>query len=192
MLYFLLLAISIDSFLIAYTFGLSGVQLSFIQRMKIAFTVGIVFYFSMKMGTWLLLFLSLQVTEMLGALLLIIIGTTFILTALKPADQKQIPLFNILKKPLKGDRDNSGFINGPEPYIIGLALSLDSIGTGISISLLGAHPFITSIVLLCINVLILSVGITIGKHFRKWNKFEKISVLPGCLLVLFGIIKLVV
>lgn len=192
MLYFLLLAISIDSFIIAYTYGLSGVQISFVQRMKIALTVGIVFYFSMKMGTWLLLFLSLKVTEMLGAFLLIFIGMSFILTALKPVEHSRFPLFNILKKPLNGDRDNSGFINGTEPFIIGLALSLDSIGTGISISLLGAQPLITSVVLLLLNVFILSVGIHVGKHFRKWNKFEKISVLPGCLLILFGIIKLVI
>lgn len=192
MLYFLLLAISIDSFIISYTYGLKGVQLSILQRVKVAVTVGVVFYISMKMGTWLQLYLSLKLTEILGASLLILIGFSFILSALQPTKNSKFPLFSILKKPLKGDRDNSGFINGTEPFIIGLALSLDSMGTGISISLLGAQPLITSFSLLLLNILILSSGVEVGKHFRKWKKMNKLSILPGCLLVLFGVIKLVI
>ena len=192
MLFFLLLAISIDSFIISYTYGLKGVHLSILQRVKVAATVGIIFYISMKFGTWLQLYLSLKLTEILGALLLILIGVSFIISALQPAKNSKFPLFSILKKPLKGDRDNSGIINGTEPLIIGLALSLDSIGTGISISLLGAQPLVTSFSLLLMNIIILSAGVEVGKHFRKWKKMNRLTILPGCLLVLFGVIKLVI
>ncbi len=93
---------------------------------------------------------------------------------------------------MEADIDRSGNINGIEPLLIGLALSLDSFGAGIGVSMLGASPFITSVFVFGLTFLFLLCGVNIGKYFANIKGLKKMSFLPGCILIFIGIWKMVI
>lgn len=194
MLAIIIIAISIDSFLIAFTYGLRGLTLPWSEMLKISITVGAVFGISMLIGDVLSSIVSIQSAEMVGGFILAMVGVILLTTLVEKKKKKQkIPfLIKILKKPMEADIDHSGKINGIEPFLIGIALSLDSFGAGIGVSMLGASPFITSLLVMAITSLFLIIGVYVGKTFANISGIKKVSILPGFLLIIIGIWKMVI
>lgn len=191
MLTLVIIAISIDSFLVAFTYGLRGITLPIKELAKISVTVGVVFAISMLVGTVLTSFISVRSTEMVGGLILALVGA-FILVSLFHEKKKKLPLLiKILKKPMSADIDRSGKINGVEPFLIGIALSLDSFGAGIGIYMLGASPIFMPMYVIFMTALFLVLGVCIGKYFANIKGLKKMTFIPGCLLIVIGIWKIV-
>ncbi|UOQ47176.1 sporulation membrane protein YtaF [Gracilibacillus caseinilyticus] len=193
MLPLLLFAISMDSVLVAFTYGLRGLTLPAKELVKISFTVAVFFGISMGFGSVLASFISINLMELAGGFILTIVGLCLIVSLLQKESEKKIPFpIKILKKPMEADIDRSGNINGMEPFLIGVALSLDSFGAGIGIYLLGASPIFTPILVGFITAFCLFVGVYTGKYFANSKGLGKMSFLPGCLLVIIGIWKMIV
>src|SRR5699024_7530254 len=102
-------------------------------------------------------FISIHLTEIIGGIVLVGVGISLILSVIFEKKQKgNTPfLIQLLKRPLKADLDKSGSINGKEAYLIGTALSLDSIGAGVGISILGIPPVLASVVVVLVTILFL-------------------------------------
>jgi len=99
-------------------------------------------------------------------------------------------VIQVLEKPAVADFDKSGAITGIEALILGIALSLDAIGAGVSAALLGYSPLFMSITVAAMSSLFVFSGIKTGSFFSKLHWFKKFSFVPGCLLMLVGILKL--
>ncbi|WP_058307131.1 sporulation membrane protein YtaF [Gracilibacillus massiliensis] len=194
MLALIIIAISIDSFLVAFTYGLRELTLPLSEMLKISITVATVFGISMIIGDVLSSIISIQSAEMVGGFILAMVGVLLLTTLVeKKKKKKKIPfLIKILKKPMEADIDHSGKINGIEPFLIGIALSLDSFGAGIGVSILGASPVITSLFVFVLTSLFLIVGVYTGKYFANIKGMKKVSILPGFLLIVIGIWKMVI
>lgn len=99
-------------------------------------------------------------------------------------------VIQILRTPTAADVDNSGNISVSEAMLLGLALSLDSFGAGIGAALIGFSPLLTSVVIAFASGTFIAVGLRIGLRYAEMDWMRKLSFLPGCVLIVMGIMKL--
>ncbi|WP_088547569.1 sporulation membrane protein YtaF [Paenibacillus aquistagni] len=99
-------------------------------------------------------------------------------------------IIQILRTPDAADMDRSGTISAQEAAWLGVALSLDAFGAGIGAALLGYSPIWTALIIAIFSGTFLQLGIRIGITFGQWRWLKRLSFLPGCLLIIIGIMKL--
>jgi putative sporulation protein YtaF len=99
-------------------------------------------------------------------------------------------VIQILKQPSRADLDRSGNISAAEAALLGVALSLDAFGAGIGAALIGFTPLWTATVIAIASGSFIATGMKIGYHCSSLNWLKRLSILPGCLLILMGILKL--
>lgn len=99
-------------------------------------------------------------------------------------------VIQILRTPSIADMDRSGNISPYEAMLLGIALSLDAFGAGIGAALLGFTPWLTSAVIALSSGTFLSLGLSFGFRFANLKWLRKLSILPGFVLIIMGIMKL--
>ncbi|WP_226583629.1 manganese efflux pump [Halobacillus litoralis] len=187
-------AVSIDSFGIGCVLGLKKVRLALSGVVLIACVSGVIFLISSYFGHILAHVVSVEEAEKIGALALIAIGVYFLWQFFKKErgqGEGKEPWLNptkVLNDPVSADVDRSGGIRGKEVWLLGTALSLDTIGAGISGALIGIPALSTAVMITTATFLMLGTGILSGSKLS--NKAESISILPGVLLIIIGLIKL--
>ncbi len=159
----------------------------------------------MGIGQFVQTIFSAEVAKRIGGLVLIGIGA-WVLYQFFAEDKKEEKLdektlwnleiqslgivIQILRKPIVADFDNSGTISGIEAVMLGLALSLDSFGAGIGASLLGYPPLIMAALVAIMSFVFLSLGLKMGQWFSALQWMQKLTFLPGVLLIIMGIWKM--
>ncbi|BAH41372.1 MULTISPECIES: sporulation membrane protein YtaF [Brevibacillus] len=98
-------------------------------------------------------------------------------------------MIQILKDPSKADTDRSGHIMGWEAVMLGLALSLDAFGAGISLTFLGYSPLLVALCIAVMSALLLVVGIALGSRAGKASWLTRLTWLPPILLICIGVAK---
>ncbi len=202
----LALAVSIDGFGVGVTYGLRKIQIPLKSIVIIVLCSALVIFLTMNIGHWLTRFVNPDVAGWIGALILIAIGCWAIYNMFRNhrvASEEVEPLkefvfeiktlglvIHILRKPTVADVDRSGTISSAEATLLGLALSMDAFGAGIAAGFMGMSVWITPLVIGAMNLLFILMGYRIGFKFadNKWMK--RLSVIPGLILILFGIIKI--
>lgn len=211
-------AVSIDSFGVGFTYGLRRISVPIKSLIVIMFCTGVMIFISMKIGQLLASVISPLVTKKLGAGILIVIGCWSLYNLFKNKDVKNpnnnqqnnqrresfkvIKLWNIelgniaiaikvLKRPEIADIDKSGYISINEAMILGLALAFDAFGAGIGAALIGYSTLLTVAIISIMSGLFVYLGIQCGFVLAKVKNMDKLSYLPGCLLILLGLIKII-
>lgn len=98
-------------------------------------------------------------------------------------------MIQILKDPSKADADRSGHIMGWEAVMLGLALSLDAFGAGISLTFLGYSPLLVALCIAVMSALLLVVGLALGRRAGKARWLTRLTWLPPILLICIGVAK---
>ncbi|MCC2685881.1 MAG: putative rane protein [Paenibacillaceae bacterium] len=99
-------------------------------------------------------------------------------------------VIQILKTPSVADWDHSGNISMSEATLLGIALSLDAFGAGIGAALIGFAPLATAATIAAASGSFIGAGLAVGYRFANLSWIRKLSILPGCILILMGILKL--
>jgi len=99
-------------------------------------------------------------------------------------------VIEILRRPQIADVDRSGIITASEAVLLGCALSLDSFGAGLGAAMVGFSPFITALIIGVSSGLFLLGGMKLGFRFSTWRAMQNLSILPGIMLIVMGILKL--
>lgn len=99
-------------------------------------------------------------------------------------------VIQILRTPSIADVDKSGNISASEATLLGLALSLDAFGAGIGAALIGFVPLLTASVISLSSGSLLAVGLRIGFRYAEMTWMKKLSILPGCVLIVMGLLKM--
>jgi putative sporulation protein YtaF len=94
---------------------------------------------------------------------------------------------HILLKPEDADIDNSKHINFKEATLLGIALSVNNVGGGVSAGMIGLNPFWVGLLSAVLSFLILWAGNYMAEFFIKWNLSNKATVTAGILLIAIGI-----
>jgi len=213
----LAVAVSLDSFGVGAMYGLRKIRIPLLSILIIAGCSGLVILLAMNIGSWLSAFLSPSTARIIGALILVGIGIWTVFQMLLQKDEPTPPLVSpppstdndagkpavwsielkrigiviqILRTPSIADADRSGTISSNEAAMLGLALSLDAFGAGIGAALVGFSPLHTAVLIAGASALFLSIGLKVGFRFADLNGLKRFSVLPGIILILMGLAKL--
>jgi putative sporulation protein YtaF len=201
-LFLLALAVSIDGFTVGFTYGMRKVSIPIRSLLVISSCSFITFLASMGVGKIINHLFSPAFAKMIGGTLLIILGLWIIVQFFFKKEEKEEKLLinveirslgiviHILRKPTIADFDRSGTITGIEAVFLGLALSLDAFGAGVSAALLNYSLLSTASLVALLSFCFLLSGLKTGKAFAKYAWLQKYSFLPGILLILIGIFKL--
>ncbi|MCG8502831.1 MAG: sporulation membrane protein YtaF [Firmicutes bacterium] len=198
------LAISIDSFSIGVAYGIKEVKIPLLSLIIINILCVGVFSISLLLGNLLFYFISYGVAKFISAMILISLGGWLLLGVimdriapdrdhhilLKKIRIKPLGIvINILKEPSAADMDVSGNIDHKEACLLGIALSLDSLGVGIGASL-GNHALYAIGFLALFNWLFLIGGMKVGKYYSVTRLKEKVRLIPPLILICLGTLKL--
>jgi len=200
----LALSVSVDGFSVGITYGMRKVRFPFFSLLLIALMSGMMVFASMNIGRLLALFLSAQVERWLAAMILIALGGWAVYNVYKPKrgesssmeldGMQEVNKFSgavqVLKRPELGDLDRSGVISQKEAMLIGLALSMDSFGAGISSSLLHFPSLSFALLVGVFNLLFIRAGLSLGYMMSKTRIMKKATMVPGVVLIVLGVIKL--
>ncbi|MCR2804297.1 sporulation membrane protein YtaF [Paenibacillus soyae] len=99
-------------------------------------------------------------------------------------------VIQILRTPQAADVDRSGIISASEAVMLGVALSLDAFGAGLGAALLGLPALLTSVVIAAASAIFLVTGTQLGLRLSAKRGMQALSYLPGILLIMMGIMKL--
>lgn len=201
----LVTAISLDSFTVGTTYGLRKMKMPF-KSLKIVFICAVLMITSaMYFGQVLTSYIPQEWAGKIGGIILVVIGLWVLYQFFKPSRednrQNEKMLFKlelesaglviqILRKPMKADIDRSGEITGVEAILLGLALSLDAFGVGIGAALIGSSSVLLAVLAAIMSAGFLYLGMKCGRYFSNSQWFQKLSFLPGIILIIIGIFKI--
>ncbi|UUZ80125.1 sporulation membrane protein YtaF [Paenibacillus sp. P26] len=213
-------AVSLDGFGVGVMYGLRKIRIPPLSVGIISCCSGLIIYASMQIGVLMSRFVHPEVAKMIGAFILMGIGIWAIYQMFtqkkedpgsepeaqesaeqpKPSPSAKEILYielkrfglviQILRTPSIADMDRSGNISPYEAMLLGLALSLDAFGAGIGAALLGFTPWLTASAIALASGTFLATGLHVGLRYAELKWIRKLSILPGFVLILMGIMKL--
>lgn len=204
----LALAVSLDGFAAGTTYGLRKIKIPLRSILIIAACSGVMILLSMGLGEWINNFMTPALAHRIGPAILIAVGcwTVFHLMVQKREENhadsreaRQILLFEIktlglmvqiLKTPTVADVDGSGTISPLEAGLLGAALSFDAFGAGVGAALVGFSPVWTALLIAGMSSLFLRAGMRFGFQFSDARWVKRLSFVPGVILILIGIVKI--
>ncbi|WP_175990802.1 sporulation membrane protein YtaF [Bacillus sp. Marseille-Q1617] len=199
-------AVSLDSFSTGLTYGLRKVKIPLKSISIISICSASSLLAAMMVGRAIQSFITPVWAGRIGGLILVAIGVAVLYQFFRPqkdfehhpSEEKTLINFEIksiglviqiLRRPLTADFDRSGTITGIEAFMLGIALSLDAFGAGIGAALLDFSPLVLAVAILCMSFIFLSSGLRMGQFFSHIKWVQRVSFLPGVLLILIGILR---
>lgn len=208
----LAISLSLDALGVGLVYGLRNINIPFRSKSFICLFSILYSGCSLIFGKIMAKFLSPLIAKGIGFSILILMGIWIILQALLKDDSDKspvvdyrsgMPLFSIaikslgitiqvIKNPVDFDRDRSGSIDTTESLLLGFALSVDAIGVGIGSALIGFQSIFIPLSVGLTQLLLLSAGTYLGKHFAGQLKINEriLAILPGILLIFLAIIRI--
>ncbi|WP_411503129.1 sporulation membrane protein YtaF [Brevibacillus centrosporus] len=212
------LAISMDSVSVGLTYGLRNMRMPFLSLIVVSGCSFVVVYGVMMVGSSLTYWLTPEIGKQIGAAVLIVMGLFTLWRLVSPrstAEEEQSTkvdvalvekegepewkvlsqfrvfgvMIQILRDPAQADTDRSGHIMGWEAVMLGLALSLDAFGAGISLTFLGYSPLVVALCIAVMGALLLQIGLTLGRRAGQSKWISKLTWLPPILLICIGVAK---
>ncbi|MCR4440800.1 MAG: sporulation membrane protein YtaF [Peptococcaceae bacterium] len=195
------LALSLDGLGVGLSYGLQKIKIRVLSFAVICLSSAAAVAVSMLAGSAVASFLPAWLASIAGGLFLIVLGGWIIMQNfilyLVPARIYHFRLpglglaISILKEPAEADLDRSGTIELKEAALLGAALAMDALGAGFGAALSGFDPFWTPVVVAASKFLLVSLGLFIGKNFAAGGLRNELCLLPGGIILLLGVTKLI-
>lgn len=197
----LLLAISanLDTFAVAISYGLKKVKLSFSSIVLIAFITSVGTFLSMYLGVIITDYISIQVANLIGSIMLICMGIWFVVGHFREKSVSQsycdccdkkstyCEICKILDDPIKADKDNSGNIDFKECLTLSLALSLNNVGLGVAASIAGINIYLNTTFTFIVTFLGFWIGGAIGRSYFSKLCGQYSGIVSGILIIAIGV-----
>lgn len=188
---FIALANNLDTFGVRVAYSIKGIKVPFGINLWIGLIAFFISALAAKSGQLVAVILPGKLSSILSMILLIIIGLWLIVEPYFSKTQKQevkgTNMLAILADPVEADQDNSKHIDLREATLLGLALSLNNIGGGLSAGILGISPLIIGILSALLSLLIFWMGNQMIGLIKQWNLGHRAPVIAGVLLIIIGI-----
>ncbi|KEO84156.1 sporulation membrane protein YtaF [Tumebacillus flagellatus] len=165
----LALSSSIDNFGVGVSYGIRGIRIRFFANFIISI---IAFCFSeigIHAGSWMSVVLPGAVSNIAGALVLLVIGLRIILLTLPKKKRQQQPdstkprsITGYLESPEKADLDASGEIGFLESLVLGVAVSLNALSNGLGAGLIHLSALEISLSAAVFSFLAIWLGMLLG------------------------------
>jgi putative sporulation protein YtaF len=196
----LIIALSnnLDNIGVRIAYSIRGIKMSPAINSWIALITFMISFIAAYSGTVISGYLGKQRSSLLTMILLSGIGSYMIYRQyLKKMCQGEVGqdhkkgICHILLKPENADRDNSKHIDFQEATILGVALSINNIGGGVSAGMIGLSPFWVGFLSAVLSFVILWAGNYLAEFLIKWNLANKATIAAGILLIAIGIEQII-
>jgi putative sporulation protein YtaF len=193
---FISLANNMDNIGVRIAYSIRGIRINTLKNLWISVITFIISSLSALLGTEISGIFSKQLSSVISMLLLVAIGIWIILEQYikrddkqDEADQKQNKgnIFNILRKPENADVDRSKTIDFKEATVLGIAMSINNIGGGVSAGMIGLNELLVGLMSALISFLALWTGNYITEFLKRFNLGNKAAILAGVALIAIGI-----
>ena len=206
----LAVSLSIDSLGIGITYGLKSTRIPIHSKMILFMISFLITLVAIKIGRILSYFLPEFICKLIGSILLCVMGIYIIYQAFHKSDTPKKCQLNtsnvkahkfiikslgltieIIRNPNSSDFDHSNTIDSKEAIYLGLAMSMDSLCSGIGFSMLGTSSIVFPVFVASFQMIFLSLGNFFGKKLNTISKLpDQIwSIVSGVLLFYIGIFK---
>ncbi|MDB9374760.1 sporulation membrane protein YtaF [Nodularia sphaerocarpa] len=213
------IAVSLDSFGVGVTYGMRRISIGFKSLAVITLCTATTLLLAMGLGNAVSHLLPLQWAERLGGVILLGIGAIAVLNNFRSRRQQSIQkrssfpeppqtkvkpsrsrwstwkplrvILDIWESPIAADFDNSGDITDLEAVALGFSVSLDSFLAGIGAALMGHSIWLTTVIISGMSGCLIYLGLQLGIVLSNNRLLNRLSYLPGILLILLGLSKFV-
>lgn len=192
MFFVLLLAISlsIDALGIGLCYGIRGIRISFAAKCILLLESMFLMILFLFAGKHITIFFSSEIANKIGVILLFIMGIWFCFQSVQKEKNVQKENADMLRNPHYCDKDHSNHIDAKEALSLGFILSIDSMGAGIAAGA-AEISFLLSFFTAIFQILFLSMGIFLGKHFKKRSGIKENiwTAFSGCILISIALLR---
>jgi putative sporulation protein YtaF len=220
-LFILSIAVSLDSFAVGVTYGMRRITIGWNPLGVITLCTAITLLIAMGLGSVVSHLLPLEWAERLGGIILLGIGAIAVFNNFRSRRQRvALPsssigesqrktakpqpsrpswlnwyplrlILDIWESPMAADCDNSGSISNLEAIALGFSVSLDSFLAGIGAALLGHSIWLTTVIISSMSGCLIYLGLQVGIVLSSNRLLNRLSYLPGLLLIILGLSKFV-
>lgn len=189
MFFSLLLAFSLsaDAFGVGVSYGLRRIHFPWVSLLLLGAESMVMMLLVLSFGHWLASFFPFASLAKCAAAFLFFFGLWFIKNGLFQQKEER-PSASLLQTPSACDRDLSSAIEPKEALLLGLVLSADSLGAGLTIALSGLSHWALPLFAACFQSLFLFLGAALGKKLilLPEPKENRYALLSGIILAAMG------
>ena len=187
---FFSISANIDNIPIGLSYGIKKVHISIFKNIFICLITSIFTFISMSIGSNISKFLDIKIANIIGSILLIILGIYPILNNFfKKRKMKKIKK----KKKIINSKDiilKNNSICIKEILVIVVTLSLNNIAAGIAASITGINTFYTTLCTFIFGSIFLYIGNNLGKKIKSEIIIRYSELISSLMLFLLGIIEI--
>jgi len=198
--FFIALSNNFDNVGARIAYSIRGIMISPLVNLWISVITFVISFFAAYTGTFISGVISKQLSSLIAMLLLTAIGAWIILEPYlkkdndgndESAQENKKSACHVLLNPQNADMDNSKHIDFREATFLGIALSINNVGGGVSAGIIGLNSFWVGFLSAVLSFVALWGGNYIAEFFLKWNISKKASVVAGLLLIAIGIEQII-
>ena len=193
--WFLILGISLannlDNTGVGIAYGAGRIRLPISINLWISVVTFVLTASAAFFGDRAALFLPPHVAKLLSAIILCTIGIFVMRPGLtkQSADPPSNTLQHVLEDPIAADLDGSRHIDFKEGTLLGIALSINNLGGGISAGLVHLSVFWTAACSAILSFLVLWLGGLAGRLLSKGRTATRAPLVAGALLIAIGLFQ---
>ncbi|WKV07549.1 sporulation membrane protein YtaF [Thermoanaerobacterium sp. CMT5567-10] len=197
---FIALANNVDNISVRIAYSIRGIKITAIKNLWISLITFLISSIAAISGNLISGIFSKQLSSLLSMVLLASIGLWIMLEPYFKKNNTETDeihkdgnknIYIILKRPEKADIDNSKDIDFKEATMLGIALSINNIGGGISAGMIGLNSFFIGFFSALISFIALWIGNYVTDFLNRWNFNRKATVIAGLILILIGLKQII-
>ena len=195
-IFFIALTNNFDNIGVRIAYSIRGIRISTLINLWISVITFVISFAAAFSGTIISGFISKELSSVIAMLLLTAIGLWMIVEPFfkkdddftdKSVKQEKKSAGHVLLNPQNADMDDSKHIDFREATVLGIALSINNVGGGVSAGMIGLNSFWVGFLSAVLSFIALWAGNYVAVFFIKWNISKKATVVAGLLLIAVGI-----
>ena len=193
------LSANLDTFAVCISYGIKKVKISFIGALLISLITSLGTFLSMYLGKVITNFISPKIVNIIGGILLLILGLKIVIDFFKKYKEshikdllrhKKVSYGEILDNPIKADIDNSGDIDIKECITLSIALTLNNLSVGVAASIAGISILLNTLFTFILTWLNIGIGFYIGRRYASKLLGKYSDLISGFLITILGIYQI--
>lgn len=201
----LAISLSMDALGIGISYGLRKIQIATLPKIIISFISLIFTFVAIGIGNVIALILPECIAKLIGSAMLVILGAAVIIQAFSNKDAQKKPApktrswtisplgltIEITHTPTTRDVEKAPNINIKESLYLGVALSIDSFGAGISSAVAGMNSILVPILVGVCQFAFLSLGAYCGAKLTGLKRLNSnfFMLLSGTILIALACVR---
>ncbi|MBU2702191.1 putative sporulation protein YtaF [Sporomusaceae bacterium BoRhaA] len=201
----ILLAISsnLDNLGVGISYGTRQVKIPWKVNLIIALMTSVGTMLSMTFGSYIADSLNPTFSSAMGSLIIMGAGGWVIFldrhhgrlgrdrgpVSIYDVPQSIVRVLDFLKEPLRADLDASGTLSLYEGSLLGLALTINNVSSGVGAGMAGVNAMFTTMIVFILSIVMLSGGLLLGSSFAARWLGDKAGLVGGFLLIFIGLFE---